>query len=153
MNITLVRYSSGSESTTGLLYIDDKFSCYTLEDELRYMKIKEETRIPGGSYAIKLKKEGGFHNKYTANFGEYWHKGMLEVQDVPFFEHVLIHIGNADDDTAGCILLGDTVNNNQMKDGFISSSTDCYKRIYPIIRDALLDNQKVTLTIKDICTK
>tara|TARA_R110002020_G_scaffold13283_6_gene48124 strand:+ start:5303 stop:5764 length:462 start_codon:yes stop_codon:yes gene_type:complete len=151
MNITLVRYSSSSESTLGCLYINDLFICYTLEDELRYMKIKGETRIPGGRYTIKLKIEGGFHNKYTAKFGEHWHKGMLELEDVPGFDHILMHIGNDDDDTAGCILLGDTVNNNQFKNGFISNSTDAYKRIYPLVRDAILDDDEVTLTIKELC--
>jgi len=153
MDIQMIRYSASKESTLGCLYIDNVFTCYTLEDELRYMKIKGETRIPGGRYTIKLKTEGGFHNKYTIKFGEPWHKGMLELQAVPNFDHILIHIGNDDDDTAGCILIGDTVNNNQLNNGFTGSSRNCYKRVYPLIRDSLLSNQTVTLTIKDVCLK
>ena len=46
--------------------------------------------------------------------------GMLHVLDVPNFKYILIHCGNTDEDTAGCLLLGDTQENNLVKkDGFI----------------------------------
>ena len=48
---------------------------------------------------------------------------MLELQDVPNFKYILIHAGNTDEQTAGCILVGDSQNNNDIQtDGFIGSS-------------------------------
>ena len=43
--------------------------------------ILHETRIPAGTYKLRLKTWGGY-DRYTKRFGE-MHKGMLEVLDVP----------------------------------------------------------------------
>ena len=76
---------------------------------------------------------------------------MLELQDVPNFQYILIHCGNTDEHTAGCILLGDSQENNVLlKDGFIGKSTQAYKRIYPRIAKALKNNEKVEIEIVDI---
>ncbi len=152
MKIEVLRYSSGKRDTLGLLFIDCQFYCYTLEDEFRTIKKHAETRIPEGTYELRLRSEGGFHNRYLKKFGSEFHKGMLELQDVPNFTYVLIHIGNDEDDTAGCLLIADTVNNNTIegKKGFIGGSTGCYQRVYPIIRDELLSCRKVFITIKSL---
>jgi len=149
MKLEVKRFSKSNESTIGLLMVDCEFHCYTLEDEYRSQKVKGDTRIPAGEYNVTLRTEGGFHNRYLAKFGADFHKGMLWVMDVPDFEYILIHIGNDDSDTAGCLLLGDGANNNKVAKGFISSSTDAYKRIYAIVRDAILNGETVTIEYKD----
>ena len=68
---------------------------------------------------------------------------MLHVTDVPNFEYILIHTGNTDEHTAGCLLLGDTSQQNVSKEGFIGASTEAYKRVYPRIADAILSGDKV----------
>ena len=73
---------------------------------------------------------------------------MLWVKDVPNFEYILIHVGNDDGDTAGCLLTGMT--NNADDKGFIGGSTDAYKKIYPAIRDAVLSGEEVFINYKDI---
>lgn len=145
MTITVKRFSDNGESTLGLLYINGSFVCYTLEDEARTQKVYAETRIPEGTYEVKLRTEGGFHQRYKQKFGA-MHKGMLHITNVPNFEYVLIHIGNDDDDTAGCLLVGDAPNNNAVTSGFIGNSTNAYKRIYPAIAEAILNNEQVTIT-------
>lgn len=150
MKLKLVRISSQSDSTNGILYINDEFACYTLEDEQRKIKVHGETAIPLGIYEIKFRTVGGFHTKYADRFKSI-HKGMLELQNVPNFEYILIHCGNTDEHTAGCILVGDSQENNEIiKDGFIGKSTDAYKRIYPKIANALLNNEKVEIEIIDL---
>ena len=140
MKLQVLRFNSQSDSTNGLLFDvtnGTKFLCYTLEDEKRDVKVMSETRIPAGKYKILLRKEGGFHARYTKKYGS-MHKGMLHVQEVPNFKWILIHTGNTDEHTAGCLILGDSQENNTLvKNGFIGKSTQAYKRIYPPIAKAL----------------
>jgi len=153
MKLKVIRFSSQSDSTSGLLFdVTDgtKFLCYTLEDERREEKIMAETRIPAGVYSILLRKEGGFHGRYTKKYGD-MHKGMLHVQDVPNFKWILIHTGNTDEHTAGCLILGDSQENNVlMKDGFIGGSVQAYKRVYPPIAEALENGEEVTIEYIDL---
>ena len=122
-----------------------KFLCYTLEDETRDVNVKGETRVPAGTYKLELRTEGGFNNKYTKKYGEF-HKGMLHVTNVPNFEYILIHTGNTDEHTAGCLLVGDSQENNAIvKDGFVGKSTNAYKRIYPDISRAISEGNEVTI--------
>jgi hypothetical protein len=149
MEITVQRFSSNNESTLGVLFIDCDFQCYTIEDEFRSKKARGETRIPAGRYRITLRNEGGFHSRYLQKFGADFHKGMLWIRDVPDFEYILIHIGNDDDDTAGCLLVGNTANNNRSGAGFVGDSTGAYKELYQIIRDAILDGDDVWINYLD----
>ena len=154
MKLKVLRFSSQEDSTSGLLFQEGdlgiKFLCYTLEDERRALKIKGETRVPAGTYNIQLRKEGGFNARYTKKYGSGFHKGMLHVVDVPNFEYILIHTGNTDEHTAGCLLVGDSQeNNNIIKDGFIGKSGNAYKRIYPAIAKAIKQNEEVTIEYID----
>jgi len=154
MELEVLRFSSQSDSTSGLLFenssVGKKFLCYCLEDERRALKVKGETRVPAGTYKIKLRKEGGFNARYTKKYGSGFHKGMLHIIDVPNFEYILLHTGNTDEHTAGCLIVGDSQENNLiMPDGFIGKSNNAYKRIYPAIAKAISLNEEVTITYID----
>ena len=165
MELEVIRFSSGTDSTNGILLKVDrlapaphaegfrckrKFLAYTLEDEQRDKKVYGETRIPNGTYKLGLRKEGGYHAKYSKRFSDF-HIGMLHVLNVPGFEYILIHCGNTDEHTAGCLLVGDSQENNQItKDGFIGKSTQAYKRIYPRISEAIDCGEGVKITYKTI---
>lgn len=153
MELEVLRFSSEDDSTNGLLFDisngERKFLCYTLEDEHRDVKVMSETRVPAGTYEITLRTVGGFHSRYVKKYGE-MHKGMLWVRDVPGFEYILIHTGNTDEHTAGCLLLGDTQQTNfDWSDGFVGRSGIAYKRVYPSIAKALVQGEKVTITYID----
>jgi len=148
MEIKVLRYNSKDDFTDGVMFVNDEFRCFTLEDEERAVKVYGETRIPNGRYEVKLRKEGGFHARYTKKFGSKWHKGMLHVTNVPSFKHILIHIGNDDKDTSGCLLVGMYANADEK--GFIGASTQAYKKIYPEIRDALTRKEKVFIEYKNM---
>ena len=148
MEIDVIRYNSKSDFTDGLFFINGEFQVYTLEDEERSVKVFGETRIPNGRYNVALRSIGGFDKRYSNKYGVDFHKGMLWVKDVPNFEYILIHVGNDDGDTAGCLLTGMT--NNADEKGFIGGSTDAYKKIYPPIRDAILSGEEVFINYKDI---
>tara|TARA_A100000172_G_scaffold36640_2_gene22267 strand:- start:2426 stop:2884 length:459 start_codon:yes stop_codon:yes gene_type:complete len=152
MELQVIRFSNGTDSTNGILInkTNNKFLAYTLEDEYRDEKKYGETRIPEGTYKLGLRKVGGYHAKYSKRFSNI-HVGMLHVLDVPGFDYILIHCGNTDEHTAGCLLVGDSQENNQItKDGFIGKSTQAYKRIYPDIANAIDCGEEVTITYKTI---
>ena len=155
MKLEVIRFNKGEDSTNGILFDttnERKFLCYTLEDESRKQKVYGETCIPEGKYRINFRAEGGYHAKYSKRFADI-HMGMLEVCDVPNFKYILIHCGNTDEDTAGCLLVGDTQeNNNIKKNGFIGRSTAAYTRIYPDIADALSRGEEVTIEYRDFST-
>jgi hypothetical protein len=155
MKLEVIRISSESDSSSGLVFDvteGRKFLCYSLEDEYRNEKVKHETRVPAGTYQIQLRKVGGFNARYAKKYGDF-HKGMLHVQDVPGFEYILIHTGNTDEHTSGCLIVGDSQENNQLlKNGFIGKSVQAYKRIYPPIADALENGEEVTITYVDYDT-
>ena len=153
MELIVLRFSSESDSTHGLLFentnMGKRFLCYTLEDEYRSTKVRGETRVPAGTYKLELRTEGGFHARYTKKYGSI-HRGMLHVTDVPGFEYILIHTGNTDEHTAGCLLVGDSQENNQLlPDGFIGKSVNAYKRIYPAIAKAIEQGEEVYITYQD----
>ena len=152
MKLEVLRFSSEQDSTSGLLFDvtgKRKFLCYTLEDEYRTKKVMQETRIPAGEYEIKYRKEGGHHKKYTQRYPDI-HRGMLHVTNVPNFKWILIHVGNTDEHTAGCLLLGDTQENNQIKtNGFVGKSSQAYVRVYDKIANVLDMKEKVTITYFD----
>jgi hypothetical protein len=154
MKYEVLRVSSGKDATSGLLFEVDNnkrtFLAYTLEDEQRDVKVWGETRIPAGTYKLKLREEGGFHNRYLSKYGTPFHKGMIWVQDVPGFEWILWHTGNTDEHTAGCLILGNTQTNNRIaKDGFVGSSVDAYKFVYPRVAAAIESGLDVEVTYVD----
>jgi len=149
MELTVSRLFAGSDSTVGVLSVDEKPFCFTVEDEKREVKVPGETAIPEGRYEIKFRDEGGMTKRYRAKFPEL-HRGMLWLQDVPGFEWVYIHIGNTDDHTEGCIL----VNYNAMLDpihggGTGGNSTNAYKALYQKIVNAVDRGEQVFIRVID----
>ena len=153
MKYEVLRVSSQKDSTSGLLFEVDNgkrtFLCYTIEDEQRDVKVWGETRIPAGTYQLELRTEGGFHNRYKSRYGD-WHKGMIWVKDVPGFEWILWHTGNTDESTAGCLILGNSQESNIVKkDGFVGSSRDAYKFVYPRVVAAIESGIRVNVEYID----
>ena len=150
MKLQVIRTQFGKDATNGLLFIDGVFECYTLEDEYRDVKVMHETCIPEGTYNIELRNAGGFNSRYTKKYPD-MHRGMLHIQDVPGFEWILIHQGNFDTNTSGCLLLGNSQQDLDVSDkGFIGGSADAFKKMYPKVRDALLNGEKVTIEYSKI---
>lgn len=133
---------NAANHTISRLLINGKFECFVLEDGARAVKVWGKTRIPAGVYAIKLRKVGGFHERYSKRFGKE-HFGMLWIQDVPGFEFILIHLGNTPKDTAGCLLVGQTYN----AFGSVGGSERAYRRLYPQVAAALLAGEEVTIEV------
>lgn len=149
MDIKIYRYSSQSRTTLGAMHINGSFECYTLEDRHREEKVRGETRIPKGKYKIGLRTVGGTHSRYLKKFPSF-HTGMLEVMNVPNFKYILIHIGNDEHDTQGCLLVGDYANNNKLQKGQLTSSTKAYTNMYKKVVEAVSRNEEVTIEYLDL---
>ena len=111
MKLTLKRKFLGDKYTIGDLFIDGKFFCNTIEDIVRELpsvcpntpkglsctcvgKVYAETAIPFGTYKVTM--------KYSLKF-----KRVLPyLHDVPHFIGILIHSGNDQTASAGCIIVG-----------------------------------------------
>jgi hypothetical protein len=138
MKITVERFKSNDDATASLIYIDGIVECFGLEDEYREFKIPGETRIPSGTYPVVVRVHGGYHERYTRKFGDF-HKGMLEVANVQNFTDILVHSGNTDDHTNGCLLTGTGCMLDE--DITVQASVAAYKRLYAkVIEAALADD-------------
>lgn len=93
----LVRDSFSSGSTAGVLFVDSRPFCNTLEPATSIGKKVTYGKgccIAPGIYSID------FH--YSPKFGKY----MLTLCGVRGRSGILIHSGNTSNDTSGCILVG-----------------------------------------------
>jgi len=146
MELRLERIASNDEATLGLLFCDGRFECFTLEDEARVRKVPGETRIPAGRYRIGLRREGRLSGRYAKRFAD-MHRGMLWLRGVPDFEWVYIHIGNTDEDTAGCILVGAGADAATMT---LRDSCAAYEKLYRVAAEAAAAGElRITITDRD----
>ena len=137
MLLEVLRFADDGETTLGILLVDGVFECFTVEDqEQKGAKVMHETRVPNGTYDIKLRNEGGYNKKYAVKYAD-MHEGMLCIHNAPNwkivtdthnFQYILIHTGNNDDHTSGCLLVNDAVSGATFTG---SSSRDAYMDLYP----------------------
>ncbi len=145
MKLQVVRTQFGKDATNGLLFVNGVFENYTLEDQYQAVKVMHETCIPEGTYDIKFRTVGGFHEKYKKKYGNS-HFGMLHLQDVPNFTYILIHAGNTDEHTSGCLIVGETQQDLDISDdGFIGHSGKAYLKLYNKVAKELLLGKSVTI--------
>lgn len=94
----LIRIESGKNHTLGVITLDNRFICYTLELEWRD-NLANVSCIPAGTYEIA--------RNISPKFGE-----TIEVKNVPNRSNILMHAGNSFKDTKGCILVGNNISFN-----------------------------------------
>ena len=126
VNMVLERHWFTGTSTTGKLYVDDGFECYTLEDPIQEEKIYGNTAIPYGEYKVKI--------TYSPRFK----KKLPLLLKVPGFKGVRIHPGNWAKDTEGCILVGDVKGSN-----YIGQSRRAFARLMKKLQDAKAINLSI----------
>jgi len=136
MKIVVERFLFEKDCTVGRLYIDGVMKCYTIEDEIREVKVKGETGIPYGTYEIGTRFSPRFSPKFSHE--------MLWVKNVPNFEYILIHWGNTEKDTDGCLIVGNKLGVLKGKTAVLNSVAT-YKEIYAIIAKHLELGGKATI--------
>lgn len=151
LELTLQRLWHDSQSTIGLLFIDGVRMCWILEDEPRAVKVHGETRIPAARYEIIQDQPSSKDEKYRVKLKAWGMKyyGMLRLKNVVGFQGILIHTGNYETHTDGCLLTGTTAGTDDRGYNAVYDSNEAFKKIYPIISGALQDGRRVFITIKD----
>ena len=152
MELTLKRIALKPTYTIGKLSINGKYFCDTLEDTVRDLnkngkfdngekKIAGITAIPYGRYEVTLKVRSPRYSKIKtwAQFCDGYMPRLLKVLD---FEGILIHTGNTDKDSDGCILVG-----KNTVVGKLTDSVATFKKLYPILKDASDRDEKIFITI------
>ena len=152
LNLKLDRFYKGPKYTIGRIYIDGEYFCDTIEDvdrgltfnmslnEIRKKKIYGETAIPRGKYRITLKERS---SKFGAKSAYSFCNGYLpRLLNVPGFSGILIHGGNTQQDSLGCILPGF----NKVK-GKVVDSLDTLKKLYNNIKKADENNKAIYIEI------
>jgi hypothetical protein len=128
--------------TIGKMYIDGDYFCDTLEDRVRdidkngkfdngEVKVAGETAIPYGRYQVVVTMSPKFKRE------------LPRLLNVPNFEGILIHRGNTDKDSAGCLLLGE----NKVK-GKVINSTPYEQKLVSILKDVQNKGEEIWITIE-----
>lgn len=134
MILTLSRVALRETYTIGRLYVDGLFFCDTLED--KYRDLKHEKKVPGktcisyGRYQVIL------------NWSNRFKRIMPLLLNVPCFEGIRIHPGNTDQDTEGCILVGDNTSV-----GGLANSRIIFDRLMVILKQALDRSETIEIHI------
>lgn len=148
MKLRLERNWNKETYTIGKLYYYDETTnhkvpiCETLEDTdrrldssmsedaIKKLKVYASTAIPTGKYQITLNVQSPkYSNKqYYKLFCNGYVPRLLGVKG---FDGILIHIGNTNKDTAGCILVG-----YNKKKGQVINSKKAFEKLYGLLRNA-----------------
>ncbi len=132
MKLMLVRDSFSLSSTDGVLFVDSRPFCNTLEPAIgKKVKYGKGCCIAPGIYSID------FH--YSPKFGKY----MLTLCGVRGRSGILIHSGNTPKDTVGCILVGQRENI-----GVLSNSRSTLDKVFDRCLDAI-GKESITIIIKN----
>ena len=153
MELTLKRRFKGLNYTIGSLYIEGKYFCDTIEDIDRYLdssmtledikriKVYGNTAIPYGTYKIDMDtispkfKDRSWAKPYNGKIPR-----LIKVKG---FDGVLIHVGNTEQDSLGCILVGE----NKVK-GKVINSTITFNNLMNVLLESHIAGEKIYLTIK-----
>ena len=155
--LTVERYEFKPDWTVGRLLINNQKDGFIIEDQVRppdAPKEKGETAIPFGRYEIGLRQSPKFSSKYLWSdtlgkliipkqksehpyIRDFRPHDMLWIKNVPNFSFILLHWGNDDDDTDGCLLVGDTLGIVDGQEAVLNSRTyykKLYARLYPLVK-------------------
>jgi hypothetical protein len=142
MDLKLQRRFLKDDYTIGALFINGEYFCDTLEDtdrgltqatsleEIKEKKIMHKTAIPTGIYKVIVKMSPA--KKRILPF----------LLDVPGFNGILIHRGNSQNDSSGCILLG----KNKVK-GKVINSIECEKQLIAILTEIQEKEEEIRIEI------
>lgn len=130
MKVTIKRTQHLQNATIGIMTLEGfkTDAIYTLENPKRTTEL--DSRIPAGNYNCK---------PYSGNK----YKDVYIVENVPNRTAILIHWGNTEKDTLGCILIGNKIGKIGTEPAVLESKR-CFERFR-----SLIGKNEFILEIKD----
>lgn len=134
--VTISRLPQDPHSTPGKLSLDGVYFCRTLE--LPVLDGKLGSAIPAGTYTIQMLPSPKFVNQSTdpalpqqyRDFVSRYAKAMPHIQDIPGRTLIMLHWGNDERDTAGCVIVGRVASID-----WVSGSQNAFEDLYPRLHD------------------
>ncbi|EPE6686904.1 DUF5675 family protein [Campylobacter coli] len=149
MKVTINRRYTGKTCVIGKFKVlDDEekilFECFSLEEDKEGLESGKDLRIPEGNYNLRRHTPSRFENTLRS-ITKKDDDTMINVynDEVPASRAILIHWGNTDKDTQGCILLGLTKDNNNES---IGQSRQACKEFYDLMHGKNLEDIKLEIT-------
>jgi hypothetical protein len=141
MKLELKRIALKPNYTIGKLFINGTYYCDTIEDKVIDLnkngkfddglsKVMHQTAIPYGTF------------KVVVNYSPKFKRELPRLLDVPYFEGILIHNGNDQNSSSGCIIVGE---NKTV--GKVTNSTFYMNNLTARIKDAQNKGETITITI------
>jgi hypothetical protein len=146
MLLTMNRCIATDSTTISTISIGCSFVCFALEDGEAVPRELLKGRIPAGTYDVRLREcPTPLTDKYRKKFPSFfsWH---LEIRNIPNFTDVYFHIGNSCADTAGCVLVGNSVY-QAAGNLYLGDSTVGYTEFYLLLMAAFDRGERVVLQI------
>ncbi|EAH4525549.1 hypothetical protein H8866_001133 [Campylobacter jejuni] len=148
MKITINRRYTGKTCVIGKFKVlgDDEeilFECFSLEEDKEGLESGKDLRMPAGVYNLKRHSPSRFENTLRS-ITKKDDDTMINVynDDVPSSRAILIHWGNSDKDTQGCILLGLTKANDNES---VGQSRQACKEFYDLMYGKNLEDIKLEI--------
>ncbi|EHD8634017.1 hypothetical protein JOT62_001779 [Campylobacter coli] len=148
MKIKIIRRYTGKTCVIGKfkVFSDDKLllECFALEEDKEGLESGKDLRIPEGNYNLRRHTPSRFENTLRS-ITKKDDDTMINVynDEVPASRAILIHWGNTDKDTKGCILLGLTKDNNNES---VGQSRQACKEFYDLMHGKNLEDIKLEIT-------
>ena len=154
MELLIDRKWKKQSYTMSNLYIDGKWFCNVLEDTdrnlddsmsediIRILKKPSITAIPRGTYEITLDVVSPKYSRIQF-YKDVCNGKVPRLKNVKGFEGILIHSGNTDKDSSGCLLVG----HNKVK-GQVINSKETFKQLYQLLQDRKNKGEKITIKIE-----
>ena len=156
MNLEIKSNKFNKDWTISKLFIDGVLDGYVVEDEIRAKKVKGETAIWGGVYKLASRFSPKFSNHFYWNGksliskseyqelkdkSNYKPHELIWILDVKEFEFILIHWGNTDLDSDGCLIVGSKIGIIKGREGVLNSRLyykKFYEKVFPNLKGSTI---------------
>lgn len=130
MKLDIYRKKISGRSTTGQMFVDNQFECYTIEPDPKTPVHEGHPSIPAGIvFEVKLTLSPHFH--YVTP----------EIMNVPNRTYIRIHRANKPEDLLGCTGVGETLGPQA---DWVGASEAAFDKLMVLLKTAADKGEKIT---------
>lgn len=152
--LDILRFKFNPDWTISKVLLNNMLDGYAVEDEIREVKVKGETAVDYGTYPLAVRHSPKFSSSFYwsdslkkliepkekvnyPNTADWRFHELIWIKDTPRHEYCLIHWGNTDDHTDGCLIVGSSIGMIGSQEGVLNSREyykKLYAKIYPLVK-------------------